>query len=104
MSAQEILNKIGGQEAVREYLRGVEAGSETDLDARRAMLTAIGSLRSAGVYDVMADAEPDIYAQCCLLLCRMWTDAEDGVSEKILYQYTHLMLQLRYDERNAADA
>ncbi|MDO5299942.1 MAG: hypothetical protein Q4F18_10980 [Clostridia bacterium] len=104
MTAQEILDKLGGQEMVRQYLRGVETDSETDLDARRAMLTAIGSLRSAGVYDVMADAEPDIYAQCCLLLCRMWTDAEDGVSEKILDQYTHLMLQMRYDGRNAADA
>lgn len=104
MSAQEILDKIGGQEAVRRYLRGVEAGSETDLDAQRSMLTAIGSLRAAGVHDVMVDAEPEMFAQCCLLLCRMWTDAEDGVSEKILTQYTDQMLQLRYDSRNAANA
>ena len=100
MNAQEILDKIGGQEGVRCYLRGVEEGSETDRDAQRSMLAAIGSMRAAGVYEAMVNAEPELYAQACLLLCRMWTDAEDGLSEKILAQDRATMLQLRYDKRN----
>lgn len=99
--AQEVLDELlGGVSTVRDYLRGIDEGSETDRDAQRSMLAAIDSLRSAGVYDAMAEAAPEQFAQACLLLCRMWTDAEDGVSEKLLAQYNALALQLRYDERN----
>lgn len=104
MTAQEILDAyLGGQAAVRAYLRGVEAGGETDLDAQRAMLTAIRSLTAAGVDAHMAGLEPELYAQACLLLCRLWTDAEDGASAAILGQYRALLWQLRYDPRNGAE-
>lgn len=99
-TAQGVLELLGGISIVRDYLRGVDEGSETDKDAQRSMLAAIDTLRSAGVHDAMAAAAPEQFAQACLLLCRMWTDAEDGVSEKLLTQYNHLALALRYDERN----
>lgn len=101
MTASEILSLIITQEDVRNYLRGVEEGSETDKDAQRTMLTAIRFMPGAGVYDAMAAAEPELYAQACLLLCRMWTDAEDGMEEKILRQYNAIILQLRYHKKNA---
>ena len=100
MSAQEVLEILGGQEAVRVYLRGVDPGSEVGRDAQRSMLAAIAAMRGAGVQDAMAQAEPELYAQACLLLCRMWTDAEDGAAEKIVDQFRSAMLALRYDNRN----
>lgn len=101
MSAQEILDTcLGGQEVIRRYLRGVDPGSETDEDALRAMLAAIRSLIAAGVGEHMATLEPELFGQACLLLCRMWTDAEDGVTEKIMMQYREIVWQLRYDDRN----
>ena len=103
MTAVEILGLIGSQDDVRRYLRGVEAGSETDQDAQRAMLAAIRSMPGAGIYDAMAKAEPELYAQACLMLCRLWTDAEDGAEEKIMRQYNAIILQLRYHEKNVKE-
>lgn len=103
MTASEILSLIGSQDDVRNYLRGVEEGSETDRDAQRAMLAAIRFMPGAGVYDAMAKAEPELYAQACLLLCRLWADAEDGVEEKITRQYYALINQLRYHEKNVKE-
>lgn len=100
MSARDVLALIGGQDAVRAYLRGIEAGSETDRDAERTMIAAIDSMRAADIRDAMAEASPELYAQAALLLCRMWTDAEDGVADKIIAQYNRVILNLRYDERN----
>lgn len=103
MTAQEVLSLLGGQQCVRDYLRGIDEESETDRDARRAMLGAIHSMRAGGIHDVMAEVAPELYAQAALMLCRMWTDAEDGVAEKIVTQYQSLCLQLRYDEHNEED-
>lgn len=100
MSNEQVLELIGGQAAVREYLRGVEADSETDRDARRAMLAAIASARAAGIYPAMAEAEPELYAQYCLMQCRLWTDAEDAAADAIMRQHNALCLQLRHDSRN----
>lgn len=100
-SAQEVLNLLGGVDAVRNYLRGIEPGSETDQDAQRSMLAAIAMLRgSGGVHDVMAVCEPELYAQAALLRCRMWTDAEDMKAEEIQAQIDQIILDLCYDERN----
>lgn len=104
MTVDDILKLIGGQDVVRAYLRGVDPGSETDKDAQRAMRAAIGTVRAAGVHDVMAAAEPDLYGQACLLLCRMWTDAEDAAAAGIAAQYNAVVLLLRTDPRNCADA
>lgn len=103
MSAEQILERIGRQECVRRYLRGVEPGSETDEDARRAMIAAIHSMRASDIHDAMAEASPELYAQAALLLCRMWTDAEDGVADKIIAQYRSIALQLRYDKHNTEE-
>ena len=103
MTNDEVLELLGGQAAMREYLRGVEEGSETDKDARRAMLAAISSARAAGVYPAMAVAEPELYAQYCLMQCRMWTDAEDAAADAIMRQHSAFCLQLRHDPRNVSD-
>lgn len=103
MTAAEILSLISTQDDVRNYLRGVEKGSETDKDAQRTMLTAIRFMPGAGIYDAMAKAEPELYAQACLMLCRLWADAEDGVEEKIMRQYNAIILQLRHHEKNVKE-
>ena len=103
MTNAEVLEIIGGMTPVRDYLRGIEEGSEADWDAHRAILAAIGSARAAGVYPAMAVAEPEQYAQYVLLLCRLWTDAEDQRADAIGRQAAGLCLQLRYDKRNVSD-
>ena len=103
MTNEEILELIGGQSAVRDYLRGVEEDSETDRDAHRAMLSAIASATASGITPAMARAEPELYGQYCLLLCRLWTDAEDGAAEAIVRQTNVLVLQLRHDARNVTE-
>ncbi|MBR3797143.1 MAG: hypothetical protein IKK34_14120 [Clostridia bacterium] len=97
MTAKEILSKIGSQQDVRNFLRGVEEGSEMDLDAQRAMLAAIRFMPGAGVYDAMAAAEPELYAQACLMSCQLWTDGYDPDIER---QMNAIVLQLRYHEKN----
>lgn len=98
--AEATLELLGGQETVRAYLRGLEEGSEADADARRAMLAAIGAAEAAGIQPVMARHEPYLYGQYCLLLCRLWADAEDGAEPAITRQAHSLCLQLRNDPRN----
>lgn len=100
MDAQGVLALLGGEPAVREYLRGIEEGSEADKDAQRSMLAAIESMRAGGVHDVMATVKPRLYAQACLLLCRLWSDAEDTSEASITRQHNAIVLQLRYDEKN----
>lgn len=100
MDVQEVLALLGGEPAVREYLRGIEEGSEADKDAQRSMLAAIESMRAAGVYDVMAKVNPGLYAQACLLLCRLWSDAEDADEASITRQHNSIVLKLRYHEAN----
>lgn len=99
-TAKEILDKIIREDDVRVYLRGVEAGSEIDRDAQRAMLVAIAKVRGAGVHDVMADEEPALYADACLLLCRLSVDAEDAHAADIKAQYFDDILLLRGHEKN----
>lgn len=91
---------LGGQERVRRYLRGVDEGSELDLEAMDNMEAAVESLRAAGVYDAMAVCAPKLYASAALLFCRQLTDAEDSAQEAIYAQHVRLVLQLRYDPRN----
>lgn len=100
MTAQEILSLIGSQQDVRNFLRGVEEGSETDKDAQRAMLAAIRFMAGAGVYDAMAAAEPELYGQACLMLCQLWTDGPDPDIER---QYNAIVLQMRYHEKNVKE-
>lgn len=100
MTNAEVLELLGGQEIVRDYLRGVEEDSETDRDAQRAMLAAIASAGAAGVMPAMAEAEPELYAQYCLLRCRLWSDAEDDRADAITRQANAILHQLRTDERN----
>lgn len=99
-SAQEVLDLLGGVDAVRNYLRGIEPDSETDLDAQRSMLAAIDKVRGAGIYDVMAEREPELYAQAALLHCRKWTDAKDADAGMIQEQINDIILTLRYDKEN----
>lgn len=101
MDARELIAKhLGGENRVRRYLRGVEAGSELDQEAMDNMEAAVESLRAAGVYDVMAKRAPKLYAAAALLFCRQLTDAEDSAQEAIYAQHVRLVLQLRYDPRN----
>lgn len=102
MTNADILEALGGQDIVRDYLRGVEEDSETDRDAERAMLAAIASATAAGVLPAMAAAEPELYAQYCLLRCRLWSDAEDANVAAIERQTNAILYQLRSDERNIA--
>ena len=46
MTTDEVLTLIGGEAVVRDYLRGVEPGSEADRDAMRAM--RVGGNGAAG--------------------------------------------------------
>lgn len=101
--AEAILELIGGQKDVRNYLRGLEEGSESDQDARRAMLAAIESMPGAGIHPAMAAACPYLYGQACLLMCRLWSDAEDGAQASIARQLNGIILNLRYDPRNKED-
>lgn len=103
MTNGEILDLLGGQAVVRDYLRGVEDGSETDRDARRTMLAAIAAAGAAGVRPAMAAAEPELYAQYCLLRCRLWSDAEDGSTDAITRQANAILHLLRTDERNTEE-
>ena len=100
MTNADILELLGGQDVVRDYLRGVVEDSETDRDAERAMLAAIASAGAAGVKPAMAVAEPELYAQYCLLRCRLWSDAEDASVAAIERQSNAILHQLRTDERN----
>lgn len=98
-----IIEYLGGQERVRRYLRGVDEGSELDLEAMDNMEAAVESLRAAGVYDTMAICAPKLYASAALLFCRQLTDAEDSAQEAIYAQHVRLVLQLRYDPRNVKE-
>ena len=100
MEKEKIIALIGGNETVRDYLRGIEPGSEADRDAMRAMRAAIARMRAGGVRDVMAEHEPDLYGDACLALCQMRTDA-DAQSAPVLAQVaSDIMLLLRTDEHN----
>ena len=66
------------------------------------MLAAIASATAAGVLPAMAAAEPELYAQYCLLRCRLWSDAEDANVTAIERQTNAILHQLRSDERNIA--
>ena len=103
MTTDEILAHIGGEAVVRDYLRGVEPGSETDRDAMRAMRAAIARMRAGGVYDVMARHEPELYGDACLALCQMRTDADTGAAPVLARQASDIMLLLRTDNRNNDD-
>lgn len=100
MTAQQVLDQLGGQKIVRDYLRGVEADSETDRDAQRSMLAAIAYLRGAKVWAAMAKAEPELYAQACLMIARKWTDAEDAAAPAIDRQVSGLIFMLRHHKQN----
>ena len=101
MDARTLIDTyLGGQERVRRYLRGVDEGSELDLEAMDNMEAAVESLRAAGVCDAMAACAPKLYASAALLFCRQLTDAEDSAQEAIYAQHVRLVLQLRYDPRN----
>lgn len=104
MDARKLIEDyLGGQERVRRYLRGVEAGSEIDQEAMDNMEAAVESLRAAGVYDAMAKCKPKLYAAAALLFCRQLTDAEDSSQEDIYAQHVRLVLQLRYDDNNVKE-
>jgi len=103
MTADAVLALITEEDDVRNYLRGVEAGSETDKDAQRSMLAAIEYMRGGGVYDAMAEACPYLYGQACLILCRMWTDCEDSEAPKLERQYNAILLSLRHNEKNVKE-
>lgn len=103
MTTDAVLALIADEDDVRNYLRGVEAGSETDKDAQRSMLAAIEAMRGGGVYDAMAKACPYLYGQACLIKCRMWTDCEDGEAPKLERQFSAILLALRYDEKNVKE-
>lgn len=103
MTADAVLALIANEDDVRNYLRGVEEGSEIDKDAQRSMLAAIEYIRGGGVYDAMAKACPYLYAQACLILCRMWTDCEDSKALQLERQVNAILLSLRYDEKNVKE-
>lgn len=104
MNARTLIDSyLNGQERVRRYLRGVDEGSELDLEAMDNMEAAVESLRAAGVYDVMAACAPKLYASAALLFCRQLTDAEDSAQEDIYAQHVRLVLQLRSDPRNVKE-
>lgn len=96
MDARELIEThLGGQDRVRRYLRGVEPGSETDLEAMDNMEGAVESLRASGVYDVMAEKAPKLYANAALCLCGEMTDGEDNAAK-----FNRLWMQLRYHKDN----
>lgn len=102
MKAQEVLDLLLlTQQDVRDYLLGVEEGSQTDRNAQRNMRSAIGFVRGGGIHDAMAIEEPDQYATACLLRCRLLTDGLTGKdAEDVEHQYNAVILQLRYHEKN----
>lgn len=101
MTVQAIFDLILTNQDVRDYLRGVEEGSETDRAALRNMRSAIGFVRGSGVHDAMALEEPEQYATACLLRCRLLVDGATGTeAEDIRRQYNEIVLQLRYDAKN----
>lgn len=98
MSNDEILTLIGGEDAVRDYLRGVEPGSELDRDAQRNMLAAISMVRAGGVHDGMAQLEPELYGAACLAYCGMMTDGDNRADDE---RTAAMMIRmLRTDSRN----
>lgn len=97
--ASEILDILGGESIVRNYLRGLEDGSETALDAKRAMLSAIEELQSNEVPDRMAEISPNLYATACLLRCGQDTDSDYGNADAIERRYNGIVLKLRHDPR-----
>ena len=103
MTPDAVLADIMNEDDVRNYLRGVEAGSEIDQDAKRSMLAAIEAMRAGGVYDAMAKACPYLYGQACLIQCRMWTDCEDDDAPKLERQFSAILLMLRYSEENVKE-
>ena len=99
MDARELIDTLlGGQERVRRYLRGVEAESETDLEAMDNMETAVEYLRASDVTDAMASEMTKTYASACLCLCGEMTDGEDNQDK-----FNRLWMQLRYHPRNIAE-
>lgn len=99
MDARELIDTLlGGQERVRRYLRGVEPGSETDLEAMDNMEAAVEYLRASDVTDVMARESPKAYASACLCMCGELTDGEDNAGK-----YNRLWMQLRYHPLNVAE-
>ena len=103
MSTDAVLALIADEDDVRNYLRGVEAGSEMDQDAQRAMKTAIEAMREGGIYDVMAEACPYLYGQACLIQCRIWTDADAAEAARLERLYNAIFLMLRYNEKNVKE-
>lgn len=103
MTTDDVLTLIGGEAVVRDYLRGVEPGSEIDRDAMRAMRAAIARMRAGGVRDAMAEYEPELYGDACLALCQMRTDADTQSAPVLARQASDIMLLLRTDKRNIDD-
>lgn len=103
MDKEEILEAIGGVQTVRDYLRGIEPGSEADRDALRAMRAAIDRLRAGGVHDVMATVMPDLYGDTCLAYCQLRTDADEALAPVLRAQLTDGIVILRSDSKNIDD-
>lgn len=100
MTTEDVLGLIGGEEDVRNFLRGVEPGSEMDKDALRAMKTAIERLREGGVCDEMARHRPYLYGQACLTQCELLTDAQGAEADRLERLYNSMLLQLRHSRHN----
>ena len=96
-NAGEILALISKEKDVRNYLRGIEEGSEADEDAKRAMLAAIEEMQAGGVPDGAAKTAPSLYAQGALLLCQINTDAAAEDIERLERRVNGITLQLRHD-------
>lgn len=103
MDKQEILDAIGDVQAVHDYLRGIEPGSEADRDAMRAMRAAIDYLRGGGVHDVMATVAPDLYGDTCLAYCQLRTDADAALASVLRAQIADGIAILRSDSKNIDD-
>ena len=100
MTNAQILQLLGGQQTVRDYLRGVEEGSEADRDAQRAMLAAIARVRAGGVADSMAQEQPELYADACLKLCAASADTDAASASALERQAQGIILLLRTDTKN----
>ena len=72
MEKEKIIALIGGNETVRDYLRGIEPGSEADRDAMRAMRAAIARMRAGGVRDVMTDYDAKFHEQSVKINRLVW--------------------------------
>lgn len=99
MRAEEILGLLGGERAVRDFLRGIEEGSETAREAQRSMLSAIEEMQGAGVPDRMARLSPNLYATACLLRCAQDTDCDYTQAEAVEMRINGIILKLRNDPR-----